>query len=78
MIGLHGEFEAHKPDGLRFGKFADFSQGPRGEGGDESKHQSTEAKQCPSRFVVECRDTLAQMIGGGDMVAEKQQRLPIR
>ena len=75
MIGLHCEFEAHKSDGLRFGKFADFSQGPRGEGGDERKHQSAEAKQCPSRLVVECRDTLAKMIGGGDMVTEKQQRL---
>ena len=75
MIGLHGEFEAHLPDGLGFSEFAKFSQGPGGERGDEGKHQSAEAEQSSSRIVVECRDTLAQMICGGDMITEKQEGL---
>ena len=75
MISLHGEFEAHLPDGLGFGELAKFSQGPGGERGDEGKRQSAEAEQRPSRVVVECGDTLAQMICGSDMVTEKQQCL---
>jgi hypothetical protein len=75
MISLHGEFEAHLPDGLGFGELAKFSQGPGGERGDEGKRQSAEAEQRPSRVVVECGDALAQMICGSDMVTEKQQCL---
>ena len=76
MVGLNGQIKTHPTDGLSFDEFAEFREDPRGEGRAKGKYQPpTEAQQRSSAcFVVERRNTFAQIVGRGGMIAEKQQR----